>query len=90
METSADKVGRLIDSIMAKDEEIRDLRREISMLRDQLDATNISCLTDGQSHMFSRLAPVVTIFAQPRILIGHLIQTLASDWLMSSCHQLMS
>lgn len=55
---SADKVGRLIDSIMAKDEEIRDLRREISMLRDQLDATNISCLTDGQSHMFSRLAPV--------------------------------
>jgi myosin-5 len=55
---SGDKVGRLIDSIMAKDEEIRDLRREISMLRDQLDATNISCLTDGQSHMFSRLAPV--------------------------------
>ncbi len=45
------QTSKLIDSIMAKDEEIRDLRREISILRDQLDSTTISMLTESQSHL---------------------------------------
>ena len=33
---------KLIDSIISKDEEIRELRREIAILRDQVDSTTIS------------------------------------------------
>ena len=48
------QASKLIDSIMAKDEEIRDLRREIAILRDQLDSTTISLLTESQSHIYSK------------------------------------
>ena len=48
------QVSKLIDSIMAKDEEIRDLRREIAILRDQLDTTTISMLTESQSQFNNR------------------------------------
>ena len=49
------QTSKLIDSIMAKDEEIRDLRREIAILRDQLDSTTMSMLTESQSHFQSRI-----------------------------------
>jgi len=48
------QVSKLIDSIMAKDEEIRDLRRETAILRDQLDSTTISLLTESQSQMYGK------------------------------------
>ena len=48
------QTSKLIDSIMAKDEEIRDLRREIAILRDQLDSTTVSMLTESQSHLHGR------------------------------------
>ena len=47
-------VSKLIDSIMVKDEEIRDLRREIAILRDQVDSSTISIMTESQSQMCSR------------------------------------
>ena len=49
------QASKLIDSIMAKDEEIRDLRREIAILRDQLDSTTVSLLTESQSHIYSKV-----------------------------------
>jgi myosin heavy subunit len=47
-----DQVNKLIDSIMAKDDEIRDLRREITILRDQLDATTTSIFSGSPSNRF--------------------------------------
>ena len=39
-----DQIGKLIDSVMAKDEEIRELRQEIAILKDQLAAAWICAL----------------------------------------------
>ena len=48
------QTSKMIDSIMAKDEEIRGLRRGIAILRDQLDSTIVSMLTQPQIQVYSK------------------------------------
>jgi hypothetical protein len=45
------QTSKINDIIIAKDEEIRDFRREIAILRDQLDSTTSTELTDSLSHL---------------------------------------
>ena len=46
-EKHEEKFSKMIDALMAKDEEIRQLRREVTTLRDQLDETTMSMLSES-------------------------------------------
>lgn len=46
----AEKLSKMVDALMAKDEEIRQLRQEIATLRDQADDATMSMLSDSRFH----------------------------------------